>query len=130
VIGGLGRFPALIHRWEYFAQWLQVPWVCSIRYEDVLEKPQACAERIFRQAMERSARTFDRRVSFEPLGLETLTRVMASATRQHDRSPTFRKGVAGAWRELFTAEQVALWKALDSEHWLERLGYEKGEWYG
>jgi len=130
VIAGHGRFPGLIYRWQHYAGWLNVPWVLAVRFEDVRNDPKVWAERVFRHAMERSAGTWMRRVSFDPSGLDALTSVMARASEQREKSPTFRAGRVGDWRDEFTPEHIALWKEHDGEKWLERLGYERHGWYG
>jgi len=129
VIAGHGRFPGLVYRWQHYAGWLSAQWVMTVKYERILADPKHWAERIFRYAMHRSAHTWDRKVEFDPQGLDVLTSVMAKATKQTDKSPTFRKGQPGNWRDEFTPEHIALWKEHDGERWLERLGYEKGAWY-
>jgi hypothetical protein len=129
VIEGLGRWPGLVDRWQYYAPWLNYHWVIKVRYEDLRTDPKAEAERIYRLAMQRSAATWGRKVSFDPHGLDVLTGVMAKSTEQHDRSTTFRAGRIGDWRHTFTQDHVILWKKHDAAHWLEHLGYEGAEWY-
>lgn len=130
VITGLGRFPGLVNRWQYFENWLHVPWVFSAKFEQVLAEPKWWAERIFKHAMKRSAHTFERKVTFDPHGLDVLTTVMANASKQREKSPTFRKGNVGDWQEEFKGHHIDLWKTHDTEKWLERLRYEGSEWYG
>lgn len=129
VIAGVDRFPGVVDRWEMYAGWLNVPWVLCVRYEQVLAERQEWARRIFQHAMRQHAVRWGKQVSFDPHGLDVVTSVMAKASTQTERSPTFRKGVAGGWQEAFTQRHMALWKQHDPDHWLVRLGYEEEGWY-
>lgn len=127
VIAGVDRFPGVVDRWAYFADWRNVPWVLSVKYEDLLDDPKAGAARIFKHAMRQHAQRWGKRVEFDPHGLDVVTDVMSDATLQREKSPTFRRGQPGEWREVFTPEHVALWQQHDTGNWLCRLGYEQGE---
>jgi hypothetical protein len=129
VISGIGPFPGVIARWEHYTGWFRAQCVMTVKFEDVIADPKLWAERIFRYAMKRSAGIFGRDVLFDSHGLDVLTSVMATATKQTDRSPTFRKGNVGDWRQEFGEQHIDLWRKYDVEHWLERLGYEGAEWY-
>jgi len=122
VVGGTRRFPGVVDRWRYYAAWLTVPWVLGVKYEDLVAEPKAWAEVIFKHAMQQHADRWGKKVSFDPHGLDVVTSVMAKASQDREKSPTFRKGQVGGWREAFTAEHVALWKQADTEHWLGRQG--------
>lgn len=129
VIAGTGEFPGVISRWSYYKGWLTVPWVMSLRYENLLDEPQEWAGRIFRYAMRQHADRWGKKVSFDPDGLEMVTRVMAKASQNREKSPTFREGKTGGWRDAFTERHCALWREYDPRHYLVTLGYEREEWY-
>ena len=48
---------------------------------------------------------------------------MADSSRDTTKSPTFRKGKAGSWRDEFTPELIDLFRGLD-DGYMERAGYE------
>lgn len=129
VIGGLGRYPGVLARWRHYAPWLDVNWVLSVRYEDLRADPEAWAERIFCHGMNRSAATWNREVGFEESGLRAVINVMVKASTLREKSPTFRKGNVGDWRDEFGPGHVRLFKETDGDGWLVRLGYEEsGDW--
>jgi len=49
---------------------------------------------------------------------------MAQAVERRD-TLSFRRGVSGEWREVFTDEHKELFKQYDNDNWLVRLGYEE-----
>lgn len=125
VIAGNARFPGVLERWRYYAGWLRVPWVFSVRYENLYNEPKVWAERIFRHAMKQHADRWARRIDFDPHGLDVVTSVMAKASQQRDKSPTFRRG-GSHWRDVFTKRHVELFKEADEDNWLVKLEYERG----
>jgi len=127
VIVGLGRYPGVMARWEMYAPWLDVDWVLSVRFEDVRTDPERWAKVVLRYGLNRTAGIWGHEIEFEPSGFEAVTAVMANATRQRDKSPTFRKGEVGGWREAFTERHRRLFQESDSNGWLVRLGYEETE---
>jgi len=126
VIAGTPRFPGIVERWRYYAGWLVVPWVLSVRYEDLLVEPKRWATRIFTHAMEQHAGRWNKKVDFDEHGLDVVTDVMADFSQKTDKSPTFRRG-GSHWREVFTERHIDLFKEHDEEGWLVKLGYERGE---
>jgi len=108
-------FPDIRARFAPYLPWLERPEVLPLRYEDLLDEPDAQLGRILAHAEERgfvSAR-----------GTEESVRALAAAI-DPSRSPTFRAGKAGGWREHFQAEHKALFKDVSGDL-LVRLGYEK-----
>lgn len=130
VISGIGPFPGVISRWQHYAGWLTAHWVMSVKFESVRTEPKEWAKRVFRYAMQRSATIWGRKVSFDLHGVDVLTTVMAKATEDRQKSPTFRKGNVGDWCEEFKGRHIDLWRKYDTEHWLTRLDYEEEAWYG
>lgn len=130
VIVGHRGFPSVIERWESYAGWLDDDWTLALRYEDVLAEPRAWARYIFEAAMNRMGERFRVKVTLIPDARDAVVDVMARMGERRDKSPTFRRGEPGNWREEFTPEHVAAFKAQD-RGWLVKLGYEDNEdWHG
>jgi len=127
VIAGIERFPGVVERWRYYAPWLDVDWVLSVRFRDLRDEPKVWAERIFTHAVHRNADNWGREIEFDPDGLRAVVNVMAKASRLREKSPTFREGKVGGWQEAFTERHRELFKASDTEGWLVKLGFEKKE---
>lgn len=107
-------FPDIRARFEPYLPWLDRPEVCNLRYEDLLKDQSAALAAILDHALDRG---FSLSVERD-WALELLARAIDPA-----RSPTFRRGQAGAWREHFTPEIKTLFKQISGDL-LQRLGYE------
>jgi len=109
--------PGLADRLKPYLGWLDNPHVLTIKYEALFVDRQSALRAILEHAM---------RQGF-PLshGLEEALRVLDSHI-QPQRSPTFRKGGAGGWREAFTPQQKQLFKEY-CPGMVTLLGYEKDE---
>lgn len=109
--------PGLAIRLAPYLGWLEDPNVLTLRYEDFFTDRQSVLRKILEHAVRRGF----------PLSLS-----MADAIRvlesyiQPQRSPTFRKGGSGGWREVFAPYHKQLFKE-SCTGILERLGYEKDE---
>lgn len=135
VIEGLDEFPGIIERWEMFSSWLDVDWVLSVKFEDLLNEPKKWAENIFKFAMRRSTNTWSRgdkklNLEFDEDGMDLLTSTMVEVSQMKKKSPTFRKGITGEWKERFYPIHKEAFIEEDKEKWLVELGYEGEEWYG
>jgi len=124
VIEGLGPFPGVVERWEAFAGWLDVEWVLSLRFEDLINEPEEAAGRILQYALRNGAAFADNRVDFEPETYEKLVTAMVNSGKQTNLSTTYRKGQPGEWREAFKPEHIDLWQKHDPDNWIKQLGYE------
>ncbi|MEJ2688280.1 MAG: sulfotransferase domain-containing protein, partial [Gammaproteobacteria bacterium] len=152
---GPNYYSGVIARWKYYAPWLYVPWVLSLRFENLIHKREEMAELICRACVGRAAlhRGYVARIPSDVLAQSV--EHMVEFTHKTDKSPTFYKGTSGQWQEYFDDELKALWKqhdpvaplpplyaemaqargwqelqrAVDAEpqSWLVRLGYEKSE---
>lgn len=71
------------------------------------------------------ARGYQAHIEEEEFG-EAVERMVQMGLRT-DRSPTFRKGKAGGWREEFTPEAIQAFKEQD-ERWANEYGLEEGSW--
>lgn len=123
VISGTDRFPGVMDRWQHYAQWLNVPWVMSVRFEDIRQNPRATAANILNYVLNRVPLMLGNRVEIEPASLDDAVNTMVETARQTEYSATFRRGVVGEWQELFSERHVELFKQSDKDNWLERLGY-------
>jgi hypothetical protein len=126
VITGVGKFTGLLDRWELYAPWLKVDWVLNVKYEDILADPGGEAKNIVEYGLARLAGIWDWKLHAPGPGLADLTHEMAKMSRDTDKSPTFRRGVSGGWRDVFKPRHCELFKQYDRNNWLVRLGYEEG----
>jgi sulfotransferase 6B1 len=112
-----GRFPFddITGRFQPYLGWLEQPAVLVLRFEDLVDSPQEGLLAILQHACQRGF-TLDRPAE---QALQTLT--MAIDPR---RSPTFRSGKTGAWRDHFKPEHIAAFKAIAGELLID-LGYER-----
>jgi len=108
-------FPDIAARFAPFLGWLDTPSVLTLRFEDFIQERQAALGRVFDHAV---ARGFSSRLP-RPLALETL-----EASINPQRSPTFRSGKVGGWRERFSPQNTRLFKDVAGDL-LVRLGYER-----
>jgi hypothetical protein len=108
-------FPDINERFAPYLGWLERSEVLALRYEDLLERPEAELGRIFDHAVGRGF----------SYGGERAAAVQAlwGAIRPED-SPTFRSGQAGGWKKHFTPKHIKLFKEVGGEL-LVRLGYEQ-----
>jgi len=124
VIIGLDEWPGVMHRWEMYAPWLDVEWVFKFQYEDALERPAEMAESLINYGLERIANIFRLELVPNADSMETMTEAMVkSAIDNREQALTFRKGVAGEWRNEFTDEHIEIFKGTDTNNWIARLGY-------
>jgi hypothetical protein len=108
-------FPDICQRFEPYLQWLDRPEVLTLRFEEFLENRTVALGRVFDHAVRRG---------FQPVvEREEAIQKLAEAI-DPQRSPTFRSGKAGAWREQFSEENKRLFKDVAGEL-LIRLGYER-----
>ena len=129
VITGVGRFSGVMDRWRHYAPWLDIDWVHSVSFEDIMANPHGETEDILRYAVNRIATIFGKEAQFDPVGLEIIVDQMVATSERRELSPTFRKGKVGSWRDHFTEEHKELFKQSDKDNWLVRLGYESdGGW--
>jgi len=108
-------FPDIRRRFEPYLPWLERPEVHSLRYEDIVHDQAASLEGILEHAIRRGFSLSGGR----EWGLQVLAQAIDPA-----RSPTFRSGQTGGWRQHFTPEISALFKEVSGDLLL-RLGYEQ-----
>lgn len=110
-------FPDIRARFEPYLPWLERKEVLALRYEDLLADLNTWLGRILDHAAARRLNyTVDRAAAIAAL----------AAAVQPERSPTFRSGKSGGWREHFKPEHKDLFKQLSGDL-LVRLGYEQSQ---
>ncbi|GAB4476170.1 MAG: sulfotransferase domain-containing protein [Anaerolineales bacterium] len=107
--------PSLAERLAPYLGWLEEPNILTLRYEELMNDRQSALAGILRKAVQHGF----------PLAqsIEDAVYVLESHIHPY-RSPTFRKGRIGGWREAFTPEHKRLFKEYGAGI-LERLGYER-----
>jgi hypothetical protein len=110
-------FPDIRARFEPYLPWLERKEVLALRYEDLLADLDTWLGRIFDHAVSRG---------FRHAGERSAAIAALAAAVQPERSPTFRSGKSGGWREHFKDEHKVLFKQLSGDL-LVRLGYEQNQ---
>lgn len=110
-------FPNIYKRFEPYLPWLDHKEILVLHFEDLTTDPQTWLRQIFDHAVSRgfvSAKNSAESVD-----------VLAKAI-DPQRSPTFRKGESGGWREHFNESNKTLFKEVFGGL-LVRLGYEQNQ---
>ena len=125
VIAGLGEYDGLLERWRKFEPWLDTFWVFSVRYDELLKRPEKAAGRFFEYyyslALQHAG--IDG-VKIDKAIKDKMVKAMVSRMKSHD-TVTFRKGKTGQWRYEFKPQHIELFKRYDTDNALLRLGFEK-----
>jgi hypothetical protein len=108
-------FPNINHRFEPYAGWLDAPGVLSLKFEEYIQKPAEFLEKILECAISHG---FNLSTSRQR-GIKVLRDAV-----DPQKSPTYRSGRIGRWREAFTEEHKAIFKEV-AGNLLIRLGYEQ-----
>jgi hypothetical protein len=110
-------FPDIRARFEPYLSWLDRPEVLTLHFEEFVTDREAAIGRVLDHAIARGFSVqFDRQRAVEVLvqGIDP------------KRSPTYRRGAVGGWREQFSSEHKELFKQVSGDL-LVRLGYEAGD---
>ena len=107
-------FPDIRLRLEPYLGWLELPEVACLQYEAFGADPQKFLQRVLEHAIRGG---FPCRLPTE----QALQELRAAIDPR--RSPTFRQGKSGGWREDFDPESKRLFKEVAGDL-LVRLGYE------
>jgi hypothetical protein len=110
-------FPDIGRRFEPFLGWMERPEVLCLHYEDFLDERQAALGRVLDHAI---AHGFEIHLD-RPHAIQVLEESI-----NPQRSPTFRSGKSGGWKQHFTDLHRQQFKQVAGEM-LICLGYEKGE---
>ncbi len=109
------EYPNVKDLYEGVIKWLEQPGVMPIRFEDIRYNPRPVIKNMLDLIRSNWAGTFP---SSEDILIETVL-----AAIQPSKSPTFRQGKSGSWREYFTEEHKRLFKDIAGDI-LIQLGYE------
>jgi len=107
-------FPNIYERFAPFLGWLEKPEILTLRYEDFLSDQIGTLGQVFDHAVERG---------FVPSVERQAALQILSNSIDPQRSPTFRSGKSGGWRDQFSQENKCLFKEVAGDLLL-RLGYE------
>jgi hypothetical protein len=110
-------FPDVKMRFEPYLGWLGRPEVLTLHFEDFIQRQQVTLERVLDHAVQRGFPLQGSR----PAAIQALAESI-----NPQRSPTFRSGKVGGWREQFSAKNKQLFKQVAGDL-LVRLGYEQGD---
>ncbi len=114
-VPGLEYLPNIRKQYERNLNWLDQSEIVCLKFEDMIHNPQPQIERILDLLVRKNLPiTVDRDTAVEII-LEAI---------QPEKSPTYRKGTSGGWRNHFTDEHKKLFKDITGDL-LIRLGYEK-----
>jgi hypothetical protein len=107
-------FPDIYKRFEPYMAWLGDPDLLSLRFEDFINHRSQTLHRILDFVLSRGLKL----EMSQDAALEILDSVI-----QPGKSPTFRSGTVGKWRESFNDANKTLFKDIAGDL-LIRLGYE------
>jgi len=107
-------FPDITQRFAPYLGWLEQTQVLSLRFEDLITEQDQALNRVLDHAVQRG---------FSPAqDRSAAIRALAESIKP-SRSPTYRSGKIGGWKEKFSPENKALFKEIAGDL-LIRLGYE------
>jgi hypothetical protein len=112
--GALKRVDVRGH-YERFWGWIEQSDICIIRFEDLITSPKTELEKMFDYLISHG---------FEPFIPRHQALDVLQSQMTPRKSTTFRKGIAGDWRNHFTQENKTRFKQIAGDL-LIRLGYEK-----
>jgi hypothetical protein len=108
-------FPDIRRRFDPYLGWLACPEVLSLRFEDFISHRSETLERILDHVQNRGLTV--------KLSRDESLRVMDESINP-ERSPTFRSGKIGKWRESFKDSHKSIFKEVAGDL-LIQLGYEE-----
>lgn len=127
LIEGVGDYVGIFDRWECYAGWLTVPWICKVRYEDFRANEGASCGRLFRYGVESAAvMAGGGEIRMPPEAYLDVVSHMVKRVKNRKQSTTFRRGKSGGWRKQMPRKVKECFKSNDPG-WLVALGYEKDD---
>jgi hypothetical protein len=128
VIEGYEEYVGIFDRWELYAPWLDVDWTFNMSFEEVVADRLNAAMAMIDHFFERMSFILDvpedkNLVEYDQKFM--VAEEMVKLSKRTKISLTFRKGITGEWKNEFKDEHKQLFKDLDVNNWLVRLGYEK-----
>ena len=114
-VPGLEHLPNIHEHYARYTGWLDCPSVLCLRFEDLILHQRESLEKILDHV---------ERTSFKiPTTREKAISIIETAI-QPEKSPTFREGKTGKWRDYFNDEHKQLFKDVAGDL-LIKLGYEE-----
>jgi len=114
-VDGLEHLPNIYEHYARYIDWLDCPNVLCLPFEDLVEKQEQSLDKILDHIESGSFKI--------PVSREKAKSVIIEAI-QPKKSPTFREGKTGKWRDYFSEEHKQLFKEVAGDL-LIRLGYEE-----
>ncbi len=108
------EFPNIAERFAPYLDWLNHPEVLRIHFEDLIHDRAAALTRIMDHCLSRVPLHASRELILDSI----------ESSINPSRSPTFRSGKTGEWKQYFTDEHKKIFKNVAGDL-LIRLGYEK-----
>lgn len=108
-------FPNIRQRFEPYMGWIDESQVLSLQYEDFIKQRFETLDKVLDHADKRGFRVTNSR--------EQALKILDSFIVP-EKSPTYRSGTTGKWRESFTQEHKAIFKDIAGDL-LIKLGYEQ-----
>ncbi len=108
-------FPNVRARFEPYLDWLDHGEVLSLRYEDFITRREETLGKVYDHAIGRGFPSRCQR--------DQAVQILADSI-DPSRSPTFRSGKIGGWKEQFSPQNIQLFKEIAGDL-LIRLGYEQ-----
>ena len=108
------EFPNIAQRFTPYLGWLNQPQVLTVHFEDLIHDRAATLARIMAHLLRRVPLRASRQLILDAL----------ESSINPSRSPTFRSGKTGEWKQYFTDEHKRIFKNVAGDL-LIRLGYEK-----
>ncbi len=107
-------FPDIAGRFAPFVGWLGNAGVLTLKYENLMADPLTLSEQILDYVIKRGF----------PVTMEKTRAVEVLVSRINpQKSPTFRKGKSGGWKNAFTQEHKDIFKEIAGQLLID-LGYE------
>ena len=122
-IVGNETLPGVIDRWNEYEPWMDLPYVHTVRFEDMIQKPEKVASEFFDWVYGIAIAEDDLYLQGD-VRREAINLMVAEMKKKFERS-TFRKGTSGQWKREFTPEHVAAFTETDKDNVLYKLGYAK-----
>jgi hypothetical protein len=107
--------PDISQRFRPYIDWLNVPGILVLHFEDLIRNIDRSTQQILNHSLQRG---FQLHCSHEV----ALSRIIQSLNPE--RSPTFRKGSSGEWKNVFSHKNKELFKTIGGDLLID-LGYEK-----
>ena len=127
VIEGIGPYAGVVERWQQYVPWLDQERTLCMRFEDVVIHREEAARDMLLFGLNRINDGFDIHWKIDPARFAYAVEEMTKLSYETHRSPTFRSGVTGGWREAFTQEHIEAFKRTGGCEAMAAMGYEE-EW--